>query len=96
MSVEGIKPCALANTGLLVASLQSRLVGSRKPTATDEKVAERDQQEGRESKCVEQDERAETWKSLGEAQEVAAVNFVVQVSDVGNGRLMRCIYSPLE
>ncbi|CAM9526695.1 unnamed protein product, partial [Hapterophycus canaliculatus] len=77
VSVEGIKPCTLANTGLLIATLMRR----RATTATI--LAEGKDQE--EAKAKE-----------GGEEEVAQVNLVVQVADVGQGKLHRVIYSPLE
>ncbi|CAM9801003.1 unnamed protein product [Ectocarpus fasciculatus] len=76
VSVEGIKPCTLANTGLLVASLMRRGgENGEPPAAAEEKKSEREP---------------------GAEALVAQVNLVVQVADVGQGRLMRVIYSPLE
>lgn len=76
MSVEGIKPCTLANTGLLVASLMRRGGENAEPPASAE-----EKNSGREP---------------GADAVVAQVNLVVQVADMGHGRLMRVIYSPLE
>lgn len=95
--MEGIKPCTLANTGLLVASLRcpsemnSELLLNSRETPYREKnrdhVAEHKGGEGKEG-------RGEG--GTPEEAEVACVNLVIQVADAGGGRLVRCIYSPLE
>lgn len=72
--MKGIKPCTLANTGLLVATL------IRRRTANGATGAEGKEAEGKE----------------GREEEIAQVNLVVQVSDAGQGKLRRVIYSPLE
>ncbi|CAM9556932.1 unnamed protein product [Scytosiphon promiscuus] len=77
VSVEGIKPCTLANTGLLIATLV------RRRAVTSSNRAEGKEETGVEGKG-------------GGREEVAQVNLVVQVTDVGQGRLERVIYSPLE
>lgn len=77
VSVEGIKPCTLANTGLLVAVLKCLRGGGGRGGEGG----------GAEAKGEE----------LGKGgADVATVNLVVQVTDEGEGRLRRCIYSPLE
>lgn len=82
--MEGIKPCTLANTGLLVATLMRRGAGAGGggvPAAGEGKGGE---DQGKE----EEDEE----------EEVARVNLVVQVANVdfARGKLVRVIYSPLE
>lgn len=85
MPVEGIKPCTLANTGLLVATLMWTGVGhggaGGAPAEEGERKRGEEKEEGEE-----------------EGEVVAQVNLVVQVTnvDVAKGRLTRVIYSPLE
>lgn len=89
MPVEGIKPCTLANTGLLVATLMWRgeRGGGDGGGGGGGAPAEEGERKGGEGKEKEE-----------EGEVVAQVNLVVQVTnvDVAKGRLMRVIYSPLE
>lgn len=98
ISVEGIMPCELANTGLLVAALKSP---SAAYAITDSHL-QKQRGNGREEEATLRENYdcggggGGTEEKGDMSGEVAAVNLVVQVSDAGRGRLVRCIYSPLE